>query len=302
MHQPLDARFDFHERAVIGDVGDLAESAGVGRVTARDVFPRIFAQLLETQRNTVALAVVLQHADLQFVADIDHFGRMTDAFPGHVGDVQQAVNAAQIDECAVIGEVLDHTGDDGAFGQAFQHLLAFGAVFGFNHGTARNNDVVALAVELDDFEFQFLAFQVTGIAHGAHIHQGSGQEGAHFADIDREAAFDFAADTAGDDFAGVHDGFQFVPDQRFFRLVTGKDGFAETVLDGFQRDLDDVAHGDFDFALFVAELIDVDDAFRLQADVDDDDVGADFFNGAGNDGAGFKVVKGCLALLKQFCK
>ena len=73
-------------------------------------------------------------------------------------------------------------------------------------------------------------------------------------------------------------------------------------IDGFQRDLDDVANGNFDFALFVAELIDVDDTFRLQADVDDDDVGADFFHGAGNDGAGFQVVKGCLALLKQFCK
>src|SRR3546814_14119633 len=35
VHQALDARLDLDERAVIGDVGDLAEHAGVGRVAAR---------------------------------------------------------------------------------------------------------------------------------------------------------------------------------------------------------------------------------------------------------------------------
>jgi hypothetical protein len=36
---------------------------------------------------------------------------MLDALPGHVGDVQQAVDAAQIHEGAVVGEVLDHALD-----------------------------------------------------------------------------------------------------------------------------------------------------------------------------------------------
>src|SRR5690606_1577263 len=39
VHQALDARLDLDERTVIGDVGDLAEHAGVGRVAARDVVP-----------------------------------------------------------------------------------------------------------------------------------------------------------------------------------------------------------------------------------------------------------------------
>jgi hypothetical protein len=53
---------------------------------------------------------------------------MLDTLPGHVGDVQQAIDATQIDERAVIGEVLDDTLDLLAFLQRFQQSFALGAV------------------------------------------------------------------------------------------------------------------------------------------------------------------------------
>src|SRR5690606_26647152 len=117
VHQALDARLDLHERTVIGDVGDLAEHAGLGRVTAGDVLPRILAQLLQAQADAVALAVVLEHADLELLADFHHLGRMAHALPGHVSDVQQAVDATQVDERTVVGEVLDHALQHGALDQ-----------------------------------------------------------------------------------------------------------------------------------------------------------------------------------------
>ena len=40
---------------------------------------------------------------------------MLDAFPGHVGDVQQAIDAAEVDERAVVGEILDDAFDGPAF-------------------------------------------------------------------------------------------------------------------------------------------------------------------------------------------
>ncbi len=46
-----------------------------------------------------------------------------DATPGHVGDVEQAVDAAEVDERAVLGEVLDRAGDDHALFQGLQGLL-----------------------------------------------------------------------------------------------------------------------------------------------------------------------------------
>src|SRR5690606_24511855 len=154
VHQALDARLDLDEGAVVGDVGDLAEQAGAGRITAGDVLPRIVAQLLQAPRDAVALAVELQHADVQLGADVDHLGRMAHALPGHVGDVQQAVDAAQVHERAVVGEVLDHALDDGAFLQALEQLLALDAVLALDHRTAGDDDVVALAVQLDDLELE----------------------------------------------------------------------------------------------------------------------------------------------------
>jgi hypothetical protein len=81
---------------------------------------------------------------------------VTHATPGQVGDVQQAVDAAEVDECAVVGDVLDDALDDGAFLEVFQQLLALFAHAGFEHGATRDHHVVALAVELDDLELELL--------------------------------------------------------------------------------------------------------------------------------------------------
>jgi hypothetical protein len=98
---------------------------------------------------------------------------MLDATPGHVRDVEQTVDAAEIQEGAVVGQVLDDTLDLHAFFQVLQQGIALGAVFLFHHGAAGDDDIVALAVELDDLEFLLLAFEVGGVAHRAHIHQAN---------------------------------------------------------------------------------------------------------------------------------
>src|SRR5690606_9246305 len=100
---------------VVGEVGDLGVDTSTFWVATGDGNPWIFAQLLQTQGNAVALAVEFQHLDVDFVANVDDLGRMLDTLPSHVGDVQQAIYAAQINERAVVGEVLDDTFDNLAF-------------------------------------------------------------------------------------------------------------------------------------------------------------------------------------------
>ena len=51
VHETFDTGFNFNEGTVIGDVRDLAEEAGALRVAAGDADPRIFAELLEAERN-----------------------------------------------------------------------------------------------------------------------------------------------------------------------------------------------------------------------------------------------------------
>src|SRR5579863_7002111 len=275
VHQAFDTRLDLHEAAVIGQVRDFAEQAGAVRVTARDVDPRVFAQLLQAQGDAVAFAVELEHLDVDLLADGHHLRRMLDALPRHVGDVQQAVDATQIDERAVLGEVLDHALDDRAFLQLGEQFFALGAVFLLHHRAAGDHHVVAALIELDDLEFQFFAFEVDRVAHRAHVHQRTRKEGAHAIDLDGEAALDLAGDEALDDLALVERVLEAGPGAGALGFLARQARLAEAVLERIERDFDFVAHGDFHLALLVVKLFGGDHPFRFEAGVDDDDVGPD---------------------------
>ena len=286
MHQAFDAGLDLNERTVVGQVGDLAEQAGARRVTASDAHPRIFAELLHAQGDAVLLLVELQDLGGHFITNIEHFARVTDAAPCQVGDVQQTIDTAQVDECAVVGDVLDDTLDDGTFLEVFEQCLTLFTLAGFQHGAARNNDVVALAVELDDLEFEFLAFERGGVLDRTGVDQRARQEGADAVGHDGQTALDLASDDALDQ-GFVGEGLvQIVPGGDALGLVARQAGFAVAVFQHFDGDADVVARCGFDFTAVVLELIDVDEAFRLEAGVHDNMVGINANNFSGDDFAG----------------
>ena len=72
-------------------------------------------------------------------------------------EVITAINATEVDERAVVGDVLDDALDDAAFLEVGEQCFALFTGRGFEHGTTRDDDVVALAVELDDLELVGLA-------------------------------------------------------------------------------------------------------------------------------------------------
>ena len=281
--QAFDARLDLDERAVVGDVGDLAEQARALRVAARDAVPRVVAELLDAERDAVLLGVELQDLGVELLADLHHFARVADTAPGHVGDVQQAVDAAEVDERAVLGDVLDHAVDDRAFVQRLQQLGALFAHRGLDHGAARQHDVVALAVELDDLELHRLAFERRHVLDRTRVEQRARQEGADAVDEDGQAALDLAVDGAGDEFAGLERVLEREPRREALGLVARQDGVAVAVLDRVDRDRDEVAGLDFELALVVLEFFDRNVGFRLEAGVDDDETVLDANDLGGDD-------------------
>lgn len=214
---------------------------------------------------------------------------MLDALPGHVGDVQQAVYAAQVHECAVVGEVLDDTLDLLAFLQRFQQSFTLGAVLGFQDAAAGNDNVVALLVELDDLELELFAFQVGGVANRTHVDQRTRQERADAVDVDGETALDLAVDDALDHFVGSESRFQNNPALGALGFLAGQLGLAKAVFYRVQCDVDFVTHLDGQFALFVVELLDRDDALGFQTGMDGDPVTIDVDHDAGDDGTRLHV-------------
>ena len=283
MDETFDAGFDFNEGTVVGDVRDLAEEAGALRVAAGDADPRVFAELLEAEGDAVLVLVELENLGFEFLTNLNDFARVADATPGEVRDVEETVDATEVDEGAVVGDVLDDALDDGAFLERFEELGAFFAHVGFNDGTAGNHDVVALAVELDNLEFEGLAFVRRRVLDRTGVHEGAREEGADAVGHDGETALDLARDRTGDEFTGFESLFEVHPGGEALGLVAAEDRVAVAVFDGFDGDGDEVARLDGHFTTVILELFDGHIGFALEAGVDDDEVVVDADDFSGDD-------------------
>ena len=123
---------------------------------------------------------------------------MIDAPPGDVGDVQQAVDAAQVHEGAVVGDVLDHAVDDLALFEILHQFLALLGARLFQHGAAGDHDVAAAAIHFQDLELLRHVHQRGDVADRADVDLAARQEGHGAVEIDGEAALDLVEDDAGD--------------------------------------------------------------------------------------------------------
>jgi len=101
-----------------------------------------------------------------------------DALPAHVGDVEQAVDAAQVNECAVIGDVLDDAVTDFTLDQLADEFSALlGAGF-FQDGAARRRRYCRGGRSILRIgEGLFLAHERADVADRTDVHLAARQEG-----------------------------------------------------------------------------------------------------------------------------
>jgi hypothetical protein len=164
---------------------------------AGDVLPRVRLELLEAERDALALPVDVEDLDLDLLADLDHLRRVRDAAPRHVGDVQQAVHAAEVDERAEVGDVLDDALPDLVDLRELLHqLLALPARSPLEDHAARHDDVAAPLVQLDDLELVGLAEQLVDVRHAAERDLRPGQERVDAHQVDHHAALDLLDERA----------------------------------------------------------------------------------------------------------
>src|SRR5271166_529819 len=174
VHQPFDALLQLDERTVVGDADDPPAHMRSNRITLGRIHPRIGRELLKAQRYTLLFAIELENLHLNLVAHLHEVARMGQASPGHIGDVQQAVNAAEINERAVVGQVLHRAGNNAVFLQML----------------ARRHDVAALLVQLDDANLNVVALHPVQVADRAQIDLRTGEKGARAEDVNRQPPLD----------------------------------------------------------------------------------------------------------------
>ena len=124
------------------------------------------------------------------LTDVQHLGRVIDAPPGDVGDVQQSVDAAEVDERAVVGDVLDHAVDDLALFEVLDQFLTLLGAGLFQHGAARDDDVAAPAIDLEGFGTAAAGSSAARHRGWPDVHLRARQERHRAVEIDGEAALD----------------------------------------------------------------------------------------------------------------
>src|SRR5690606_26417943 len=139
---------------------------------------------------------------------------------------------------------------------------------------AREHDVAALLVDLDDAHAELLPLERVEVADGPHVDLAARQERAD-ADVHGQAALDAFHDAADDDLAFRKGAFDLVPDLHLLGLLARQHDVAFAVFRALEQHVDHIALADDDGAGFVEELVDADDAFGLVPDVDHDFIGRD---------------------------
>ena len=185
--------------------------------------------------------------------------------------MDQAVHAVEVDERAEVDDVRDLALDDVARAQAVEDRLAHLLALVLEDGAAREHDVVARAVELDDLAAELLAEELVEILDAADVDERRGQEAAH-AEIENEAALDDLDDLPRDWLAGLRGRLDALPRELEASPLLREDEPALGVLLREDERVDLLADrhlvGRVDRATD-RQLGDGDDALGLVADVDE---------------------------------
>jgi hypothetical protein len=128
-----------------------------------------------------------------------------DASPTHVGDVQQAVDAAQVDEGPELGDIFNDALAALAGFQFGQELRFFLGPLGLDKRAAADDDVTPGFVDFKHDALDCAADVIADVGGPADVDLAGGQEDVH-ADVDQESALDLARDDSRDHVAFV-DGF-----------------------------------------------------------------------------------------------
>ena len=284
--QALEAVADAHEGAEVDELRD-GPVDDVADVEVRDRgVPRVGLQAADRQADATALVVDVDDLGLDLLADVVAGLGVVDLVPRQLALVDEAVDAAEVDEDAERSDRADRAGDLLADLQAAEQLVALLAALLVEGDLLGQDQAVGLAVDLEDLEpelaaderHQLLGDLLGGVARLVVLRAAR--------EVDDLADRDEAADAAVDDEATlvVVDDRRLDDDARLELLLHGAPLALQA---GAAKRQDDVALGRFGLedvdedgvpdrqlrltlAVATEQLAVADDAFALGADVDED--------------------------------
>ena len=285
VHQAFDAVAHLHEGAERHELGDPAVDELADLVAVGELLPRVLLRRLERQRDALAGQVDVEHLHRDLVTDLHDGARVVDVLPRQLRHVDEAVHAAEVDERTEVHDRRHDTAADLARLQVGEELVALLALGLFEIRAARQDDVVAVLVELDDLALERATNKWVQVADAAKVDERCGQEPPQ-ADVEDQTALDDLDDRALDDLVPLLLLLDRSPGALVLGALLGEDEAAVLVL--FREDqrlellieLDDLIGVD---VVADRELTGRNDTFGLVPDVEEHLVVVDLDDRAGDD-------------------
>ena len=268
MEQSVHAREQLDESAEVCHTGDTAGDDRADTELVLSLDPGILLRELAGEGNLLAADVLDEDSD--FITDMENLLGILHAAPAHLGDVEQAVSAAEIDESTEICDVLHDTVDNITRLDAGKESLGSSLLALDEELAAVADDPSSAGIELGDDELDLLIGILAEILLIGIRNKAGRDEDAGVFHGDSEAALEDLGNLGSEDFSVVESLFKSLVALLGSETLVGEDGLAFSVVDLQHLDLKlvaDVEHGGHILAI-VAVLFPCEHAVTLAADVE----------------------------------
>ena len=266
MDKTLYTRSDFDECTVIGHHNDFAFYLVAYFQVGIESIPGMRLQLFQAQSDTFLLVVEVEDNDVEFLVERNHLFGVRNTAPREVGDVNQTVYAAQVDEYTIRGNVLDGTLENLTFFEFGDDLFLLLLELGLDESLVRNNHVLEFLIDFNHLEFHRFSYEYIVVADGFHVDLRTGQECFDAKYIDNHTALGTTFDITLDDFVVFESRVNTIPRTGSAGFLVRQNQLSFLVFLIFDINLYFVSH--FQIGI-VAEFAHRNDTIRFVTDVYD---------------------------------
>ncbi len=199
VYQTFYARCYLYECAVVSHHYYLAMNLVAYFEVRIKRIPRVRSELLQAESNAFLLLVKVKDNHIDLLIQLYQLVRIVDTTPAQVGDVDQTVYAAQVDEHTVVGDVLDGTFQYLSFLEFRNDLFLLCLQLSLDKCFVGNNDITEVRINFYNLELHGLAYEYVVVADRLNVNLAARQECLHTQYINDHTALGAALDVSGND-------------------------------------------------------------------------------------------------------
>ncbi len=179
----------------------------------------MWSELLQTEGNTLLLVVEVENNNIDLLVELNYLMRIVYAAPRKVGDMDESVNTAEVNEYTVRSDVLNGTFEDLTLLKLADDFFLLCFQLSFDKSLVRNYYIAELLIDLHNLEVHGGAYELVVVAYGVNVNLATRQEGLDTKYVNNHTALRAALDVTLNDFLVVESCVNTIPALRETSLL-----------------------------------------------------------------------------------